>query len=799
MLADLKYALRSLVKSPAFTAVAIATLALGIGVNTAIFSVVHSVTLAPLPYTQPDQLVSIWSQNVQQGDRTGLSPAGFRELEKQLRPAESLAASYYNYYNLTGVEKPTQITGGQVTQDYFRVFGVKPALGRTFFPEDARSVATPTVVLSHALWLAQFGGRTDIVGQRITLDDQPHIVIGVMPKSFKEPLGNQALWRVIPNEGGENLTTNARYWSVTARLKPGINPATVATELATISARFAKDDPKSNEGWEIRMTPLREIVIGDYSKGLVLVVSASLLVLLMTCANLTGLQLVRASTRRREVAVCLAVGASRWAIIRRQLAESLLFTAAGTAAGVMIGWWGLDTLLSSFSGSWLPRLDEISLNPVALGMSVAVALATGLAAGLLPALHSAKADVNDALKSAGKGSSGGGAVRLRGGLVVAQMVITLVVLACAGLVAKSFASILRVNPGLRTDHTLSMVLYLTGTRYDSPAKQIAYFQTIIGKVRAFPGVENAAFTQTMPFRWGIPAAFSIEGSAEDSSRLPRPFHDSVSPSYFATMGIPLIAGRLFTETDDINAPRVVLLSKSTAERFFPNQDPIGRRLILVGATTNNVMTVVGIVGDVTRNGLTSPSPFQVYASFHQRGRIFATLLVRSKQSAESLTHAVQQAIWSVDPNQTVSEIATVGQVVKTSLTQQQLYVVLFSLFAVLALLLAALGLYGLVSYSAAQRTREFGIRTALGAQSSDIVRLVLGHGLKLTALGLLLGLAAAFGAVRLIQGLLFQTSTYDPLVFAGVVLLLVGIALLAALLPARRAARVDPVVALRAE
>lgn len=799
MLHDLRLALRSLVKSPAFSLVAIVTLALGIGVNTAIFSVVHSVALAPLAYHQPDRLVAVWSENVQKGNRSGLSPAGFRELEKQFSSADSLAASYYYYYNLTGVEKPTQLTGGQVTQDYFKVFGVQPMIGRTFLPEDAQASAKPTVVLSHTLWHDQLGARREAVGETILLDDVAHIVVGVMPASFKEPFGSQALWKVVPNEGGENLGNSARYWGVTGRLKPTATPTTANAELATISARFANDDPNFNRGWEIKVTPLRDFVIGDYSRGFALVIGAALLVLLMTCANVAGLQLVRASTRQREIAVCMAVGASRWMIIRRQLAESALLAAAGTIAGVLVGQWGLDALLAGFAPGWLPRGDEISLNSTALAISITGALFAGFAAGVLPALHSAKADVGDALKAGGKGTATGGAVRLRSALVIAQIATTIVVLTCAGLIGKSFASIMSVNPGLRTENTLSMVLSLSGGRYDTSAKQIDFFAKALERVRALPGIENAAFTQTMPFTWGIPANFIVEGRPADAEPLPSPFYDSVSPTFFQTMSIPLLAGRFFNESDDAQAPRAVIISKSTAERFFPNQDPLGQRLLSATSKTPVALTVVGVVGDVTRNGLTSKSPFQVYASLQQRGFAFATLLVRSPLPVETFAPSIQRAIWSLDPEQPISNVTTVGKIVKNSLTQPQLYVVLFSSFAILALLLAAIGLYGLISYSVEQRTREFGIRTALGAQTADVLRLVLEQGLKLTGLGLLLGLAGAAGAVQLMQSLLFKTGAYDPLVFAGVVLALTLIALAAAAFPARRAAKVDPVVALRSE
>ena len=801
MLHDIRLAARSLTKSPGFTVVAVLTLALGIGANTAIFSVVHSVLLSPLAYEKPDGLYSLRSENPQRGNNAGLPPAVFRQLEKNLTSAESMAASYYYYYDIIGVAKPTQVTGAQVTTDYFKVFGAAPLLGRTFLPEDAKAGAQPSIVLSHSLWQGLFGGRPEIVGQSITVDDKPHIVLGVMPAGFKDPFDSQQLWRVVTEQSAENQNTNSRYWGVTLRLKPGRDSRSALTELETLAARYAAENPKDNEGWRFLLQPLRDIVVGNYSRGLILVVAASLLVLMLTCTNVASLQLVRAAARQREAAICMAVGATSWAIARRQLVESLLLSLAGTVAGLLLGRWGLDLLLASFSGGWLPRAAEISLNPAVLAASVCSALFAGVLAGVLPALQATRVDAGDVLKSGGKSGTAAGGMRVRSVLVVAQFAITLVVLACAGLVVKSFAAMLSVNPGMRIERTLRMVIGVSNARYDTPAKAIAYYQSILERVRALPGVENAAFIQTMPFTWGIPSIFTTEGRSPEAEALPTPFCDSVSTGYFQLMEIPLLAGRLFNAGDRQGSPRVVIISKSTEEKFFPGQDPIGRSLLSVGngRTPPLPMTVVGVVGDVMRNGLNAQSPYQVYASLDQRSFAFASLLVTSPRPVEALAPSIQRAIWELNPDQPIGELGTVRELVRTSLTQPRLYVTLFGLFGVLALVLATLGLYGLVSYSVEQRTREFGIRAALGADTRSLRRLVLGQGLRLLTIGVVLGLAGSLAVTRLMQSLLFQTGTYDLPVFASVLALLVAVALAACWLPARRATKVDPVIALRSE
>jgi putative ABC transport system permease protein len=800
---NLRYALRQLRKSPGFTFVAVLTLALGIGANTAIFTVVNAVLLSPLPFPDSDRLVMVQSRNFQENLKgLGFAPAGFREVEKQVTSFEAFAAGRYNYDNLTGIEKPTSLTSSLVTQDYFKVLGEKALLGRTFTREDANAGAKPSVILSYDLWQKRFGGRTEIVGEFVTLDDAPHEVIGVMPRTFKDPFNICALWRIFPNEGGENVVANARFWAVIARLKPGVTAATAQAELSTIGGRLAQADPKFYKGWEFTLSPLRDQVVGNYREGLLLVVGAALLVLLITCANVAGLQFVRASTRQREVAIRLALGASRSAIARSHLVESLLLVALGGIGGVLIGSWGLDLLLASLAKDWIPRSDEIALNMAVLAVTGVTAVVTGILFGLFPAWHATRVEAIDSLRDGSKGSAGLQSVRLRGALVIGQIALTLVLLVCAGLVWKSFAAITSVNPGIQTQNTLSMVLSLSPTRYDNGPKRSEYYRQLLERIGAVPGVESAALTQTMPFTWGIPATFSIYGSPDDTAKLPPAFYDSVSPSYFSTMNIPLIAGRAFAETDNDQAPKVILLSQSAAKKFFPTDDPIGKRLVLPPNRPQQspaVLEIIGVVGDVPRNGLNVQTPFQVYTTMNQRGTPFASLLVRSSLPVETLSQTLQRAIWEFNPEQTISDVAPVRTLVKQSLTQPQLYLTLFSLFAVLGLLLAGIGLYGLIAYSVAQRTREFGIRYALGAQVRDVLRLVIGQGVRLTALGLVLGLLAAAGVARLMETLLFRTAAYDPFVFGGVALILGVIGLLAALLPALRAAKANPVTALRAE
>jgi putative ABC transport system permease protein len=800
---NLRYALRQLRKSPGFTFIAVLILALGIGANTAIFTVVNAVLLSPLPYPDADRLVMINSRNLQENLKNlGFAPAGFRDVEKQVTSFDAFAATRYNYDNLTGIEKPTSLTGSVVTQDYFKVLGEKPLIGRTFTNEDGAANAKATVVLSYDLWQKQFGGRRELVGQTVTLNDVPTEVIGVMPRTFKDPFNVSSIWRVLANEGGENAVANARFWSAVGKLKPGVASATAQAELSTIAARLAQSDQKFYKGWDFTISPLRDIVVGDYRQGLLLVVGAALLVLLITCANVAGLQFVRASTRQREVAIRLALGASRSAIARSHLVESLLLVALGGIGGVLIGSWGLDLLLASLSRDWIPRGDEISLNTTVLAVTGLTAFITGIVFGLFPAWHATRVDAIDSLRDGSKGSSGLASVRLRGALVIAQIALTLVLLVCAGLVWKSFAAITRVNPGIQIDNTLSLVLTLSPTRYDTGPKRTDYYKQVLERIGAVPGVQSVAFTQTMPFTWGIPANFSIYGVPDDAAKLPPAYYDSVSPSYFTTMNIPLVQGRLFAETDNDQAPKVIVLSQSAAKKFFPTEDPIGKRLVLPPSRQQPnpaPVEVIGVVGDVPRDGLNTVTPYQVYATLNQRGWPFATLLVRSPLPVETLSQTIQRAIWEFNPEQTISNISPVRTLVKSSLTQPQLYLTLFGLFALLALLLAAIGLYGLIAYSVAQRTREFGIRYALGAQVRDVLRLVMGQGARLTAFGLVLGLLAAAAVARLMETLLFRTKAYDPFVFVGVALLLAAIGLLAALLPALRATKADPVAALRAE
>ena len=658
------------------------------------------------------------------------------------------------------------------------------------------------MILSYTLWQKDFGGQPDIVGQTITLNDVPQEVIGVMPRTFKEPYNNAELWRPFPNQGGENFVANARFWGVIGRLKPGVSLAKANAELSTIAARFAQNDSKFYQSWNFSATPLRDHLVRNFAQGLLLVVGASVVVLVITCANVAGLQIVRASARRREVAIRLALGASRLAVAREHLTESLLLVLCGGVGGALIGSWGVDLLLASLARDWIPRGDEIALNLPVLCVTGAIALLTGLVFGIYPAWRATKVNAVDALQGAGKTSAGLQSVRLRSTLVVAQIALTLVLLVCAGLVWKSFSAIMRVSPGMQIENTLSMVLTLAPTQYDTSAKRSDYYQRLLEKMESVPGVQSAALTQTMPFRWGIPASFSIYGSSDQGAKLPPTYYDSVSPSFFRTTHIPLLAGRIFNADDRLDSPSVVVLSASTAQKYFPGQNAVGQRLFLPSTQPKakpQILEVIGVVGDVPRDGLDAETPYQAYASLGQRGTQVATLLVRSPLPVESITQTVERAVHDFNPDQTISNVASVRTLVNETLTQPELFLTLFSLFALLALLLAGIGLYGLVAYSVAQRKREFGIRIALGAQATDVLRLVVGQGARLTVAGVILGVLGAVAVAQLMKSLLFQTEAYDPLVFLGVVLGLSAIALLAAFVPALRATKVNPVSALRSE
>jgi putative ABC transport system permease protein len=797
--ANTRLALRSLVKNPGFTITSVITAALGIGASTAIFSVVHALVLSPLCYRDADQLVQLRSQHPEQGT-ADFAPATLGDLVDSTQSFAGLAAQYYYYVNLTGVDSPAQLNSADITRDYFAVFGVTPLRGRTCQAGDFKPGATPVVVLGHALWQSQFGGRESIVGDQILLDDVAYTVVGVMPPSFKDPSEVAQLWRPMRPDMDNLRDRRSRYWTIFGRLKPGTNLGRANAELATAGQQLADAFPADYNKWTIHATALRDQVVGDYRVSLLVVLGAVGSLTLIACANVAGLAIVRAIARRKELAIRTALGSSRQQLIGLLLAESVLVAVPGGAGGLLLAYWGVQGLLKSMPPGWLPRTDEVAVNVPVLAAALGLTILTAIVAGLLPGIAATRIDTNEAVKGSARGSAGPSAQRLRTALIVAEIALALSLLTGAGLLGRSFLGLLGRKSGVDATRVLSLNLSLSAKRYSGAEKCWDFFSRVQTEVAATPGVEAAAFTHTSPFRWGIPEVFAPVQSdlASRMPGFPPAFQDSVGVDYFKAMGILLRSGRLFNAADDPRTRPVIILSETAARRYFGSADPLGQFIAAAGAPTTR-LEVVGIVGDVRRNGLATDVPMQVYRPFAQRTPPFATLMVRTALPPASLAKAVQAAIWRIDPDVPISDVGAMDTFVSRSIAGPRLYLLLFALFGGIALLLAAIGLYGLVRYSVEQRTREFGIRAALGAGPREVRALVLREGGKLIVLGLVIGLVVSLLAAGLLRSMVVGVSVYDPLVLAAGSAVLALAATMACLLPARRAAKVDPVVALRAE
>jgi len=796
MLSDLKISIRRIARSPGFAFVAILTLALGIGASTAIFSVVHALLLAPLKYRAADQLVQVQSRHQELGPG-GLAPATFGDVATGNSSFETLAAQYYYYVNLTGTATPALLNSGEVTADYFKLFDVAPLRGRTWTAADLKAGAPPIAVLGHALWQSQFNSSDSIIGRQIMLDDVAHTVIGVMPESFKDPSDVAQLWRPMRTGADDLLNRSSRYWTVFARLRSDRELLSTNVELATIAQRLALGYPKNYDGWTLRAEDLRRFVVGDYRTGLLVILGAVACVMLITCANIAGLSIVRASTRRKELAIRTALGSSRLQLIRQLILENLILAAAGGSLGVLFASWGVDALIASLPAGWLPRSGEIAINLPVLLVTFTLSTFAGVVSGIVPGFTASRINANDALKDGARGSTGIAARRLRGGLIVIEIALALMLLAGAGLLGRSFIGLMHKKTGLDASRVLSLTVSLPEKRYGNPNLCWSFFSRAETEVAAVPGVEALGFTRTSPFRWGIPtdyAPLNLENSTA-AAKLPQAFSDSVSVDYFKALGIPSQSGRIFSPSDDHRAPSRVILSETAARRYFGRENPIGRFITSGGSMR---FEVVGVVGDVRRSGLTADIPLQVYHPLAQRTPAFATLMVRTALPPASLAKEIQAALWRVDRDVPVSDVAPMENYVRRSVTQPRLYLTLFSIFAALALVLAGVGLYGLISFSVGQRSREFGIRMAMGASSGAVAGLVLREGTKLIAIGLVIGSAGTFIGARLLQSMIYDTSLFDTAAYLPVLLLAVT-SLLACYIPARRATKVDPIIALKAE
>jgi putative ABC transport system permease protein len=801
-LQDLRYGIRLLIKNPGFSAIAVLTLALGIGGNTAIFSVVNAVLLRPLPYPNPEQLAMVWMDNRKQGVHDDItSYPNFVDYKQQNQSFQDLAG-FANYRpNLTGDGEPEELTGAVVTANFFSVLGVSPVIGRGFAPEEEQPGSDQVVVLSDGLWKRRFGGDPGIVGQKIMLSGNPHDVIGVMPPGFQFP-SKAEIWRPLALSDRLRQARGSFWLAVVGRLRPAVTPSQAQADMDTIAARLEQDFPQQNAGFGINVVSLREQSVGGVRPALLVLLGAVAFVLLIACANVANLLLARGAERQKELAIREALGARRRRIVAQLLTESMLLAIVGGAAGLLLAFWSVD-LLGTLRPANLPRLDQIRIDREVLAFNLVVSLLTGLLFGLVPALQASRPDLNETLKEGGRGGTGSRATqRMRGVLVVSEIALALVLLVGAGLMVRSFWELGRVDPGFNPSGVLTLRLSLPRTKYAEGKQVITFYRQLEERVEQLPGVQAVgATTSILLEKLPNSSTFSIEGRPVEpqGQRLELPY-DAVSPDYFRTMGVAVLRGREFTEQDTSDSPPVAVINETMAKRYWPDDDPIGKRFKFGDPDNKDPwINIVGVVRDTRRQGLDAPIRIESFMTHSQYTARSMSIVVRAPGDHPALAAAVRDSIWSLDKDLPVPEISTVDRLLSESMSQRRLSLVLLATFAGVALILAAIGIYGVISYSVHQRSHEMGIRLAMGAQSVDLIKLVLKRGVMLAAIGVGLGLGGAVILTRLMSSLLFGVSATDPWTFAVIALLLAGVALLATYIPARRATKVDPMIALRYE
>ena len=797
LIQDVRFAMRQVRKSPGFTLVAVLTLALGIGANTAIFSVVEGVLLRPLPYHNSDQLVRVWSTSNRSSKDVSSYP-DFKDWADQNHSFQQMAAYRGQSFNLTGGDHPERIRGLMITSKFFELLDVKPIVGRAFTSDEHELGRDHVVLLSSALWQSHFAGDPGVLGRSLKLDDESYTVIGVLPSSFDFPPDETKGGVVLPLPPDMRRTHGFLY--VFGRLKPDATLLSAQADLDTLVRRLA-GQYKEDKGQGISVQSLQASFVSDYRPALMILLGAVGLVLLITCANVANLFLGRASSRQREVAVRASLGAGRLRLMRQFLTESLLVGLAGGTVGLLFANWGVSMLVRLLTQSFsIHGTDAIATNFEVLAFAALVSIMTGLISGLLPALFASKVNLSEGLKEGSRSVGSGRAhKRFRGAMVVSEVALALVLLSCAGLLIRSLMLLTRVDSGVQTENVMAIDLSLTSAKYSHTATRAALFSQILQRVGQMPGVESAAVVADVPLTQNEDSlGFSIEGVPDPTERKLSVRFNIVGPGYFTTLGIPLTQGRDFADTDADGTPMVIVVNQAMARRFWPNQNPIGRRI-----TTDNKTwySIVGVAGDVRQMGLRADSEPEVYMSYLQDPFQwpYLSLLVRASSNPVKLFPSIEQAVWSVDKDQPLSNPITLDHVRSHSIAEPRIAALLLGLFAGAALLLAAVGLYGVVSYWVAERTHEIGVRMALGARSFDVFLDVVGRGLLLALLGTALGLAGSLAVTRVLASFLFSVRSTDPLTFAAVALLLMCVALVASYFPARRAAKVDPMVALRYE
>ena len=808
LIQDLRYGLHMLRKAPGFTAVAILTLALGIGANTAIFSVVNAVLLRPLPYPNPRQLVLLPEASPKQGiTDAGMSYPGLLELRDNSRVFSAVAGFVTHALTLTGRGEPSEARTIVVTQNFFSVFDTKPLLGRTLLPSDSERGAAPVVVLSDGMWRSQFGADPKIIGSPATLDMRPYTVVGVMPAEFRTPFFDQAdqLWIPLVQDplfsGWMTHPPQTHWMPVFARLRPGVSFAAAQAEMDTLSTRLAEEFPEE-KGWKIQQVqPLQQAIVGDVKSPLLILSCAVGLVLLIACANIANLLLTRATSRSKEIALRVALGAPQRRIIRQLLTESAILGIFGSVAGMVLAYLGVSALISVLPPG-LPRIQAIRVDGSALGFALLLSLAASFVFGLAPVLFAAQSDPQTNLREGARAGEASGSQRARGILAAVEIALAMVLLVGAGLLMRSFARLTSVSPGFEPNGVVKAMVSLPQFQYSTPLQWSAFATELMTRIQAEPGMQDSACAAPLPIKDGqINLPFEIVGNPP----LPAGAADTAdyvtaSPRYFSVMGIPLLRGRLFDSSDSPSSPPVVLISNALARRYFPNQDPLGRHLVF-GFPLNGRASreIVGVIGDVHDVSLGKKPEAMMYVPFAQAPLYGCEVVVRSTLAASAVAAAIRTETHGIDKNLPVTDVATLPGALSASLAEPRFRTLILGLFSTIALALAAVGIFGVISYSVSRRTREIGIRIALGATSASVRRLVVGESAKLVFFGLAAGVPAALVLTRFLSTLLFDVRPADPLTFMGVAVLLALVALAASYIPVRRAMRVDPMVALRDE
>ena len=788
-----RFALRMALKSPGFTALVVLALALGIGANTAMFSVVNAVLLRPLPYKDSDRLVALWEKSNKM-EEVSVAYPNFLDWKEQATVIEDAAAFKRDSFNYTPGGDPERVPGSLVSADFFKALGVNPAVGRPFTADDDRPGATPVAVISHGFWQRRLGSSPAAIGQPLNLGGRNYTVVGVMPRGFEFNGENDVFVPLGLN--ADKMSDRGAHPGiyVVGRLQPGVTIEQARAAFEGVAANLGRQYPETNAGTHVVLVSLYEDTVGDIRPAFLILLGAVALVLLIACANVANLLLARATSRQKEIAIRAALGASRSHVVQQLLTESVMLSLAGGLLGLLFAVWGVGALMSLTPPS-VPRTKDVGIDLWALGFTLVVSLVTGVIFGLAPALQSSKVDLSESLKEGGRSATAGaGARRMRNGLVVAEIAISLMLLIMAGLMIKSFFQLRSVSPGFDPQNVLTMRIALPAARYGEKPQQVQFADQLLARISPLPGVKAASLSNGLPLGAGSETPYAVDGQGALSlMEQPIAVEFGITPDYFKVMGIPLLKGRAFTERDNMNTPPVVIIDEALARKAFPNQDPLGKRLTAAGDAPAEI---VGVVGDVRHYGPEKKTREQFYYSYMQYGSPSLYLTVRTQSDPLSMVGAVRSQVSGLDKDQPVYDVRTMEARLAQTTAKSSFNTLLLGLFAGAALILSVVGIYGVISYSVTQRTHEMGLRLALGARPRDILKLVVGQGFVLALIGVAIGVAATIIFSRVMASLLFGVVASDPVIFAAASLLLVTVAVVASYLPARRAMRIDPMIAL---